>query len=284
MLARSLTLAIAATCLSGVSAQAAIVEYFNGYGTTTTTVTGLNGGEGWTGAWAGDLNPDYVPLAENAAFNLTYTAAGYSNAGNGSAPSDGLAMMGGGSAGSVTSRTLRSGGTTVDTGLTGTIWISALANSGSSSSSHMLVWMDRPDVTNSYVAIRGLAARLRYAGTDLTGAASEYAINTTYLFLAKVVINASGTNDTLDFWINPNLTGGEAGLGTPKLSGANNTNAYGNAFSGIGLSFEGYGKIDSIRISNSASAFSDVTLVPEPAFAGIVGLAAVAGLARRRRS
>lgn len=282
MLARSLKVAIAAGCLTGVSAHAAIVEYFNGYGTANVNLVSLNGGTGWTAPWAGDSLPDYGSLTDNSAYNLTYSAAGYSNSGNGTSLSDGAAVMAGGNAGNVATRTLRTGGTTADTGLTGTIWISTLVNSGTSSSSHMLLWLDRPDVTTSFVAIRNLSARLRYNSTDSFGTAGEYAVSTTYLLLTKVVMNASGTNDTLDFWINPNLSSGEAGLGTPKLSGANNFNAYGNAFSGIGVSFEGFGKIDSIRISNSATAFQDVTMVPEPTAVAAAALA-LCGLTRRPR-
>lgn len=276
-------LAVVALGLASQAGAAMVTEYFNGYGTLQGDLAGKNGGSGWTAAWAGDVIPDYVPLADNAAYNLSYSAPGYSNLGNGSSPSDGLAMIGSsGNAGNVATRTFRTGGTTADTGLDGTVWMSCLVNSGTNSTSDMLLWIDRPDVSNSFVAIRDLSARMRYAAVDSTGTANEYAISTTYLLLAKVIINVSGTNDSLEMWINPNLAGGEAGLGAPRFA-ASNQNAYGNAISGVGVSFEGFGKLDSIRISNGAAGFGDVTMVPEP---GLLGVAAMAGcgLVLRRRA
>lgn len=277
-------LAAVALSLATQAGAAMVSEYFNGYGSVQGDLAGKAGGSGWTAAWAGDLVPDYVPLADNAAFNLNYTAPGYFNTGNGNAPSDGLAMLGSaaGNAGNVVARTFRAGGTAADTGLDGTVWMSCLVDSGTATTSDMLLWIDRPDVTTSFIAIRDLSARMRYASVDSFGTANEYALSTTYLLLAKVVVNASGTNDSLEMWINPNLAGGEAGLGAARFA-ASSQNAYGNAISGVGVSFENYGKLDSIRISNGPAGFSDVTMVPEP---GLLGVAAAAGcgLVLRRRS
>jgi hypothetical protein len=117
-------------------------------------------------------------------------------------------------------------------------------------------------------------------------------VNTTHLLLARVDINYSTTFDRVTFWVDPNLAGGEAGLG--QIVGDTNGPLYvgsgidvmGNAFDGIGMSFNNTGTntVDAIRISNDATGFTDVTTgTPEPGSIGLAGVGLGGMLLRRRR-
>ncbi len=110
-----------AVAFTGTAASAATaMDHFNGYGTVQKDLLGSTGSEiaGWAGPWATNAASDYHP-----GIQLNYNAPGYSNAPNFNGPADGTsgANFGGGiSASAVATRSFT-------TGLTGTIWVSALA-------------------------------------------------------------------------------------------------------------------------------------------------------------
>ncbi|HEX7010548.1 MAG TPA: hypothetical protein VF184_11230 [Phycisphaeraceae bacterium] len=258
-----------------------ITEYFNGYGESTVDLSGLGAaGDGWSTGWIDNTNPDYVPGTQ-----LTYTAAGYSNAGNESGPDDGAAVYGGGTAGSIVRR-----GVGEFPGLGGTIWVSALVRI-SEANGEVLLWLGGSSA-NNYIAIRTGQVAFRYNGASQTGAA--VATNQTHLMLAKIQVNVDGDNDTIEYWFDPDLSGGEAGLGAAVFSGSGQhvfgqTTVEGETvlldMSGIRLSFAGAGStIDAIRISNDADGFLKVTsAIPEPATVGLSAAGALTLLMHRRR-
>ena len=279
-----IVLGLLAFAPSGRSAVA--VEYFNDYGTVTTGLVAgsLNGGIGWSGAWQGGASNSYFQAA-----NPTYSGSGYSDTGNDNGADDGVAR--GSSTSSIAFRTLADGG------MTGTIWISALVNQASDGD--LLLWLDKTNTAangadREFVALRSSTGTSGLTtpepvmcfngGTDMTSNNTDFAAGT-HLFMIRIDMNYNGANDAVSFWINPTLTGGIAGLGTPIYS-ANGADAYGTVFDGIGMSSNGtQSTLDSIRISNDANAFDFViTGVPEPSSAALILLATTGFLVRRRRS
>lgn len=107
---------------TSLASAASLVEYFNGYGTSTVVLNGLGSTSGgWAGPWGGSALPDY-----KANTNLSYTATGYSGSGNGTTSSDGASGLGAtGGDNDIATRTF-------STGLTGTVWVSTLAFLGNS--------------------------------------------------------------------------------------------------------------------------------------------------------
>lgn len=266
-----------------------MAEYFNDYGTTSVSLAGnaLNGGQGWSTPWSGTASPQYI-TASTAGL---YSGAGYSTNGNlnGSSHGAGSASM----PGEVAYRQF--------TPMTGTIWLSVSVRL-SDPAQNALFWLDKTNtgvngVDRDFLALRPVSsvstALISYAGADdNTSTATPKPVGTANLFLARIQMNASGVNDNITFWLNPDLSGGLAGLGE-TVGGTNGpayvktgSDAYGTTFDGIGISADNTANIrfDSIRVSDEANAFEFVTTgVPEPTAAGAMALAAVSLAGRRRR-
>lgn len=224
--------------------------------------------------WLHSATPAYI-----GGVGLTYDAPGYVN----SEPVGWLisgaarAMPGSQGAPIVTGRAIAGG-------MTGTIWLSALAqiDTLTASDRDVLIWLDRDangNVDNAGDAFIGLRSggviQLRHSGSVNLFGDATYAAGVAHLLLARIDINADGSADALSFWIDPDLLDlGEANL---SVSGID---LFGDSFDGIGLSLgAGGGMIDALRLSNLPDGFMQVTMVPEPISAGIVALA---GLMLRR--
>jgi hypothetical protein len=286
-ISRSLSLLAGGFCAGSMTSNAAVIatEYFNGYGTSEIQSNGssLNGGSGWTSAW---LNADekYVPN-----LNISTSIAGYDNSANLSGSTNG-AMAYSGNLPSVSSAT-RSFSTSSTT-----VWFSALI-SIDEIWDRAVLWIDATqtsagDTGNDFIGVLDGAIQMRYNNTNVTSAGAPTV--GTHLLLAKAEIDVSGTNDRLSFWFNPNLTGGEGGLGTATYTDAS-ADTFGTAINGIGVllvdrDFDGSfytsdpnnevvnGElIDAIRVGTT---FADV--IPEPSTALLGGLGMLALLRRRR--
>lgn len=245
------------TVSSDGSARAATAyDHFNDYGETRFDLLGNAGSEsdGWAGPWENNGAPDYYPGVQ-----LNYSALGYTNAPNQSDLNDGAAGIsegGGITASSVATRSFTAG-------LTGTVWVSALGTHTLSDqvpgeTGNVLFWFDKAGVAanNDFMAIRGEVAHLRFLGVNQS--TGSFPIDETHLLLAKIELDVSGANDAISFWVNPDLSGGEAGLPAPTLS-ASGADAYGAALDNIGVSFVYNGSfIDAIRVSNEADGFAKV--------------------------
>jgi MYXO-CTERM domain-containing protein len=274
-----------------LAAEAAYVaDYFNGYGSTQISLSGnaLNGGQDWSTSWLGATSPQYVP---NSTAGL-YSAPGYSSLGNLNGTTHGAASAS--ASNEIAYRQFAP--------MTGTIWLSVSVRLSAASQS-ALFWLDKTNtgvngVDRDFLALRPNAsvstAIISYAGTDdNTSTATPMPVGSANLFLARIQMNASGANDNITFWLNPDLSGGLAGLGET----VGNTNgpvyvktgsdAYGTTFDGIGISGDSVANIrfDSIRISDEANAFEFVTTgVPEPTTAGVAAVGLIAAALRRRRT
>ena len=154
-----------------------------------------------------------------------------------------------------------------------------------------------PTNTNDYVGIQlssdTLGARARLGGTDSAyqGAGSALTSTETYFVAARAIWNGTSYN-SIQVWINPLTT-----LAAPSVASEYLHTATASIASGITsvsslafLSGATGGNLDSgdvIRIDNLrvGTAFSDVSLVPEPSsFAAIAGLGMLGfALLRRRR-
>jgi hypothetical protein len=249
---------------------------------------GLNGGSGWGGAWQVPTTPSStanVSYAPNS--TIVFNNAYYSGAGNLSGATHGVAMSS--TTDNVSYRAARS----FPTALTGTIWISMLVRHGSNTTGDALIWLYTPGAAteaavNTFIGLRsGDQPNLRYIGATTT--ASELtSANTSLLYLARISIDASGSNDALDFWVKKetdDISSVEA-LGVPLLSKSTG-NPFGAglekmAFSGVGGSADTI--YDSLRVSNDANAFDVVRVgVPEPATFGALCVGGMAVAMRRRR-
>ena len=246
---------------------------------------------GWSEPWGGGKNyqtGQYVlgnTPAYHTADQLSHAATGYADS---RAPgwliSGGAGTVGGDTASAVVA------GRGIAGGMSGTIWISALARIDSHDPGQdALLWLDRTSAGNApgnagdaFIGLRkGGLIQLRHSGDVNLNEPGDptYEAGVTHLLLARLILDEDGgVNDSLAFWIDPDL----ADLGAPDLL-AGGANLFGTTLDGIGISVgPGGGALDAIRISNARDAFAQVTLAPEPAAIGL--LAAAAPLLGRRRS
>lgn len=251
--------AFALAAASPASAAIIAVDNFD-YGTTGGNLNSVgSAGDGWAGGWGGSADPNYDLN------NLTYSGTGYDNHDN--IVDTGSVDRGAGSAGSVATRDLAST-------QTGTVWVSALANVGD----RALFWFDGGSGTDTFIGINGDEAELRFGGTNGTVGSADFTTGETHLLLAKIDFDASGTDD-VSFWVSPDLSSGEAGLGTAFTESEN----IGTGLTGIGVSVQSDSDyLDAIRIGTT---FDSVTAVPEPStYTAVLGAFALGFLLIRRRS
>lgn len=122
------------------------------------------------------------------------------------------------------------------------------------------------------------------AGTPITTGSNN-------LLLGQLTINPAG-DETINFWLNPDVSGGIAGLPVPDSTLAENADTLDGGITRVGIqsySSDGQGGIvDSLVFSDDANAdqaFADVTgitVVPEPS-AIVLSLLSTLALLRRRR-
>lgn len=287
------TAALVAGCtLAAQHAGATVIatEFFNGYGNAEilNTLGGneLNGGTGWDNAWS-YADEKYVPGS------VSYAAAGYNNNANLSGPNDGALAYIGNRDGAFSTSIMVRDFTTTET----TLWYSAVISIDETADRAML-WIKGVEGGwgNDFVGVIDNNIQMRYNNTNLTGAGAPTI--GTHLLLAKAELNVSGANDRLSFWFNPDLSGGEGGLGAATYTDAS-ADTFGTAFGGVGVmlvdrNFDGNvfttdpdnelenGElIDAIRVGTT---FADVTSVPEPGSLALLGLGGLLVARRRRQS
>ncbi len=272
--------AVAGMAMATTVANAALVtEYFNNYGTTAPTdmtSAALNGGSGWSTAWAGNTSaPIYEPGTQ-----LTYTATGYSASDNESGSNDG-AIKGGASDVSFASRQVSS--------MDGTVWLSMLVSGLKSSAT---VGFSSSGANNTW--LRAEAAQLRWR--QPSGTITNYAIGSTlsesgtHLLLGRIVFNATG-NETVHWWIDPTLNTNGTAPSDASAVVARTVDQLGIGLTRINLTgtststTNAPARFDAIRISNDANGFQQVTqVIPEPTGLMALSAGAMCLLPRRRTS
>ncbi len=297
------------TAAASTSSAAFVTEYFNDYGpgsggTSSSSddvdLVGLNGGSGWSGAWAGSTGPEYysgTPDGDNSNFpyvnGLIFANAGYDNTANQTTRADdGLARYQQGASASG-SPILSRVATRPFNALTGTIWVSALAQQ-SGTQGEVLLYLDNP--ANDYIGFRRnddgnsgttdpivpvIAVNSVQEAASNDNAITQGAL---YLLIAKIEIDVDGTNDSLKFWAKSASQdiSNEVALGTPLYT-KSGMDIFESSMDGIGAAFLINGsRMDAIRISNDADAYDKVVSVPEPASLGLLALSGLAMLRRRR--
>ncbi|MCH7228952.1 sulfatase-like hydrolase/transferase [Haloferula sp. A504] len=218
---RFLLFALSPMLAAGIRAEVIATEYFNGYGTSEITSNGsnLNGGSGWGGAWTpSDIR--YLPGT-----SLSPGITGYENSANLAGPGDGALAYATSANPSIAIREFTTSATTV--------WFSALI-SIDESIDRAVLWIDSSGLSdwgNDFVGVLDGNIQMRYDGNNLTSAGAPS--TGTHLLLAKAELNVSGANDRLSFWFNPDLSGGEAGLGAATYS-QDSADTFGTSLDGIG--------------------------------------------------
>ncbi len=275
------TATMVAVFIAATAQAATMSEYFDYGDTQTTTLTGLNGGDGWGGAWSqttgygtADSYTDYRPTV-----NLTSSVTGYVGTGN----TGGAAGQGSGGGDRNNFR---------DTGgLTGTIWFSALFQINASFNASYITF-DRNHSTwgENYLRFQvGNAAnapqRLLYANTiyDIPSTTFNFSTNQAYVLIGRVTIDDNGSNDRIELWTHPSDVSTIAALGAPDFNLAT-ADVFGTSMDYFGIDIRN-SYVDAIRISDEPYAFEFVTtgIIPEPASLGLIGVAAMFLLGGRRR-
>ena len=149
-----------------------------------------------------------------------------------------------------------------------TLWFASLHNvSGFASTSNRSHW--QYDLGSGTLRWGIYQQNLHAFGTDIAAAAAGQ----TYLFVAKLEKNYSGSTDRWSVWVDPPEAGSEVGLGTPDATGTSDFWKDANGVSQIAAEIQGnsdngeIGYIDEIRI---AERFSDLGLILIPRPAGCV--------------
>ena len=154
----------------------------------------------------------------------------------------------------------------VETPLINTIWFSYLLNQPSADSRGGITFTQNASSPGNprIVAVGtetrlGLGATLQPAG----GGTNLLTLGETALILGRLTIDNTGAEETLDLWINPDVSGDAASLPAPDTSLTEETPSLDPGITRVGLqsySADGQGGIiDSFRISDDANAFEIVT-------------------------
>lgn len=173
------------------------------------------------------------------------------------------------------------------------VWFSFLLNQPTNNS--------RGGITFNQNAAAPANLRIVATGTDLRiglgatlqppGGGATLTLATDTLVLGQLLIDAGG-DETLNLWVNPDVSGGIAGLGAADASLTEQAAAVDGGINRVGVqsysSDNQGGIVDALVVSDAADpnqAFADVTgvtVIPEPSSALLTLLAALGILKRRR--
>ncbi len=244
-----------------VNAALLVSEDFN-Y-TDGSTIKDANGGTGWSNAWSGS-GEDNVIISDN----LDYTGA--------IAPSGGSALRSGGNDISVGRSFSTNYGGDGDTGTS--VWISFLAKKpGGFGYGYVSLGGDGSSL--SLYAPTADTWFTRVGNTNIYDSGMSSFDTVMMLYKVDFASGAVSNLDDLSVWYNPDLSGGEAGLGAATVTSSD----YNFTFDSIGIrGWTGNSmQVDNIKIGEG---FADVVAIPEPGTFFLLGLGLLGMLAFRKRS
>jgi hypothetical protein len=255
-------------------------DNFESY-TAGAQLNALNGGSGFTGAYV--VDPTKLAGVTVVNQSINYTGGTVASFGGNRA-----AQIAGGN----DSNALIARGIPAQTATP--VYFSFLFNNSSASEAFLQFGLENGAAgePNASVGVQGSAgngsgseaffARVPNGGSTVFGSPTTFDVaGTTYLVVGKVSksTGAAGAYDTIDFFVNPT----SQTEGTPNATVTNATatvTSFNNfvvrsARTDAGSTYT----FDNLTIGTT---FADVVPTPEPGALGLVGLGAVAGLARRR--
>lgn len=280
MKCRALLLASALAAVLALRTEAAVVTAdFNDL--TAGALNGKAGGTGWTGTWSGSA------IGAVAAGDLTSSLYAITQSGTGEHIQNGNTTG------------LRQNFRIPTTALTGEVWFSYLARTtatttGAGMSFNASTLTPFQDPGNAFLQFVGTSLIYRFGQASDQTLTNQVTINSTALVVGQMILNGGGAADTIKLWVNPNLIADPnifdytPVISSSALNFADSITTIGAIMhNNTGSSTTITGQLDVIRLSdgggNAATAYLDVTGVPEPSAAALVGMGvALFGMARRR--
>jgi len=155
------------------------------------------------------------------------------------------------------------------TAMSGEIWFSVLVHVPATANYAGLTFNNYgntydPVTTGARVLMGTTRLQVGFNGGGATPGAGTFAADTTHLLLGKM--NLAPGNDTLSVWVDPDLTAVYAPAGLPAADFTSSTVDFADSITIIGVparaSYNGDPNgpsLDAIRLSDTATAFEDVT-------------------------
>jgi len=266
----------------GGTARAVIISEDFSY--AVGSLSGNNGGGGFSGAWAGSTAPQvgYGSTGPSENPNLISTVPGYHIVQSGTGEVYGAVGAG------VSTRSLQ----TSYTGSAGgnALWFSVLTDSNNSSGREGLYFnvsgSNRTDATGGFLIAAGAISTM--SNGTLTASGSSIASgHVVHLVVGQISLLAGSSNSQIQLWFDPSTVASVLTSSSSAAAYLSFTANFNGSLGTIGVEDYNNGSVDAFRMSNgggnAVTAFYDV-VVPEPSVAalGLVGLA-TCGLAYRGR-
>jgi hypothetical protein len=189
-------------------------------------------------------------------------------------------------------QTTRATATTM--GTSSDVWFSFILNLPASASRGGITFnQNGSSPGNPRIVAVGGDVRIALSTLQPSGGGATMSLGVDTLFVGQLQIDAAG-DETLSIWINPDVSGGIAGLGAADTSLTEQAASVDGGITRVGVQSYGTtatpvgGIVDAFVVSDDADpnqAFADVTgvnVIPEPSSAFLSFLASL-GLLRRRR-
>ena len=267
MTAAAGTLALTAASAAGVGIGEELFAY-----SAAVSVQGLNGGTGWSTDWSNSGSSNVVAA----------TGLSYSDVNGDSLVTSGKALeVAGNSPTDNTANGFR------NVSVTGSeIWASTLIRVDGTGNVALQLRDDSGDSSNNDVSVRysdGNFDIITEEASNDINVTSGVSTTGTYLMVMQIVQDGvSAGNDEVNFWVDPDIGGAApaptASMSSPGLSFENLNRVLIPVFDGT----DPFGEYiyDEIRVGTS---FADVTPIPEPGSAALVGLGALLVLRKPTR-
>lgn len=189
-------------------------------------------------------------------------------------------------------QTTRATATTM--GTASDIWFSFLLNQPVAASRGGITFnQNGSSPGNPRIVAVGTDVRIALSTLQAPGTGATVSLGVDTLFLGQLQIDAAG-DETLSIWINPDVTGGIAGLGAADTSITEQAASIDAGITRVGIQSYGTsatpvgGIVDAFIVSDDAdpnqafAAVTGISVIPEPSTA-LLTLLASFGLLRRRR-